>query len=103
MSDKHSNYPTPLRGLSAILRDKPITVDRALQTIAGLLLTIVSFISWQMYTQIQNHEGRLIRFETRQDAIISTLNEIRNDIKEIKRGIDHERYRAASSSPITGP
>ena len=66
------------------MSDKPITADRVLQTVGGLILTIcLGLAGWALNTT-QAHEGRIIRLETEVAGSKELLREIRTDIKEIK-------------------
>lgn len=61
-----------------------LTIDRALQTIGGILLIICAALCGWAWNRIENHEGRIIRVETQIDGIGQTLKDIKEDTKEIK-------------------
>lgn len=62
----------------------PITIDRALQTVGGVLLIICASLCAWAWNRIEGHEGRIIRIETQVDGIGATLKEIKDDTREIK-------------------
>ena len=76
------------------MAEKNITIDRVLQTVGGLLLTIcIGISSWALNT-VQAHEGRIIRLETEITGVREILKEMKTDLKEIKQDV-----RANRSNP----
>ena len=67
---------------------EPITIDRALQTVGGLLLIVSTALCGWAWTRIEAHEGRIIRIETQVDGIGASLKEIKDDLKEIKTRLE---------------
>ncbi|MCW8128916.1 MAG: hypothetical protein KIS92_00900 [Planctomycetota bacterium] len=65
-----------------------ITVDRALQTFGGVLLVIVSGIAGWELLKIFDHEGRIIRMETKQEAADANSAEIKKNLKELNDKLD---------------
>jgi hypothetical protein len=69
----------------------PITIDRCLQTVGGILLMICAALCCWAWSRIEGHEGRIIRIETQVDGIGATLKEIKEDTKEIKIKLEQPR------------
>lgn len=65
-----------------------VTVDRALQTIGGILLTITVAISGWTLLQVINHEGRIIRVEANADNTVKTTEELKTSVKELNGKMD---------------
>ncbi len=77
-----------------MVEQRNLTIDRVLQTVGGLLLTIcIGISSWALNT-VQAHEGRIIKLETEMNGLREILKEIKTDIKEIKMDV-----RANRSNP----
>jgi len=66
----------------------PMSTDRMLQTVGGVLLAIIGFLCAYCFYQIQGHESRLTKVETRQDGSESTLKEVKDMIKDLNSKID---------------
>jgi ABC-type siderophore export system fused ATPase/permease subunit len=64
--------------------DRFLTLDRALLAVCTILMVLCTGLtSWTML-RVFDHEGRLIKAETKADAVAEHLKEIHDDIKEIK-------------------
>ena len=59
----------------------------ALQTLGGIILAVVGSIAWELQTSVRDHEGRIIRSETKIDGQTELLKEIKADLNEIKRNL----------------
>jgi hypothetical protein len=81
---------TPVTG--ALMPDKAsdsgergaITKDIALNAAGKVLWFLVTgLVLWCLHS-VNNHEGRMIKIETKQDGTEQFIKEIRQDIKDIK-------------------
>lgn len=59
-----------------------------LQTLGGILLCAMGYFLKEAYRNIEDHNARIVRIETRQDGNDSNVKEIKADIKELGVKID---------------
>lgn len=70
-----------------IFMGKPVTTDMVLKTVGGAMLAASAFFLKGAWDKIENHENRLIRVEMRADQTFEAIQEIKSDVKDIKREI----------------
>lgn len=77
-----------------VIMGKAVTSDMVLKTLGGILLVLFGFTlnkTWDkittMETKLDGHEARLIKSEMRSEQVIEAVNEIKSDVKDIKREI----------------
>lgn len=85
-------YETPIRGshVTRVLQ-QPVTLDAVLKIFGTILLTITSAISGWTLLKILDHDGRIIRVETREDGRDEVLKEMKEDLKDIKKALQDKK------------
>ena len=70
-----------------VIMGKPLTTDMVLKTLGAVMLAACGFFLKSAWEKIENHETRMIRVEMRQDQTFDAIQEIKADVKDIKREI----------------
>lgn len=77
-----------------VIMGKPLTSDMVLKTVGALALMLFGFSlnkTWEKIedidANIKQHESRLIKSEVRQDQMYEAVQEIKADVKDVKRVI----------------
>lgn len=68
-------------------RREALTVDRALQTLGGIVLLLCSGLTAWTLARTVDHEGRLIRVETQNSDLKESLREIKDTLRELREDL----------------
>lgn len=87
-SEDDDTKPVKLYRAGTRIFQQPITSDMLLKTLGAVLLAICGYFLRSAWERIDNHEGRLVRTETRMDATSQSLDEVKGSLKEVNAKLD---------------
>lgn len=76
-----------------VIMGKPLTTDMVLKTLGGVSLAVSGWFLKAVWEKSENHETRLIKVEMRADQSFDALQEIKTDVKDIKREIGRKEAK----------
>lgn len=79
--------------------DRFVSVDRGLQTVGGILLSICAALTWRSFNRIDEHEGRIIRVEEKIDTTKADIGKIDARLEKIDQRMERIAEAVGAKKP----